>query len=49
MIRVITKIFFVSTGIEPKVVEGPLPANSRTTFEERNVLLLFGEGSLTKY
>ena len=31
---------YVSTGIEPKVVEGSLPGNNRTTFEERTGLLL---------
>ena len=39
----------VSTGIKPKVVKGSFPGNKRTTFEERTGLLLFREGSLTKY
>ena len=39
---------FVSTGIEPKVAEGSLPGNRKTTFKERTGLLLFREGSITK-
>ena len=39
----------ISTGIEPKVAEGSLPGNNKNTFEERTGLLLFQEGSLTKY
>ena len=42
------RILRVSTRNEPKVVEGSLPGNNKTAFEERTNLLLFREGYLTK-
>ena len=44
-----TPIILLALELSPKVAEGPFSGNSRTTFEERTALLLFREGSLTKY
>ena len=44
----IQSYFMLASKLSPKVMEGSLLGNKKTTFEERTSLLLFREGSLTK-
>ena len=44
----IMRIYLLALELSPKVAEGSLPGNSRTTFKERTSLLLFREVSLNK-